>query len=743
MANIRAAMNRGAFDFLTKPIDFKDLHTTLRKTLQSVEELKEIERARQEKLNAQAKALEEEQKAKESQRRLIEHLKKMNKLKDEFLAGTSHELKTPLNGIIGLVEALLGSGADLKENIRRDLEMVSLSGRRLMRLVDDILDFSKLRSGRLSLSRANVSIYDAVEIVLALTKPLLAGKPVELINAVPADIPPASVDPNRIQQILFNLVGNAVKFTESGRVVIEAEERDGMLHIHVEDTGVGIPRDQFEEIFETFAQGGDLDNRAGGTGLGLAITRNLVELHDGEIKVASEVGKGSRFTFTLPLGDREAVAEVSTILPGHVASETSKHALLHQAARGEGPRVLVVDDEPVNQQVLINMLTLQDFQVTSANDGKQALALILEGDQTFELVLLDIMMPGMSGYEVCRILRERFGPSELPVLMLTARGQMNDMIQGFEAGANDYLTKPLDKRELLARTHNLVALKQSHDASLARQKRLLAEQRRAHSLEVEKSTLRHQVRASARAEREARRESRFKTDFLALMSHELRTPLNAIIGYSEILHEDMEINDHGVYISDILKIQTASHGLLTLINNLLDLTKIESGRMDLFLEEFNLQTLIDEVGNTITPLVNRNQNVLEVTWRTEAPTLASDLLKIRVILINLLGNACKFTHKGRINLTVEATEGDEDRILIRITDTGVGMSEEQLERIFQPFGQAERGTARDYGGSGLGLVITRRFCQMLGGDVTVKSKLGEGSTFFVDLPRVCPELNEE
>jgi len=228
-----------------------------------------------------------------------------------------------------------------------------------------------------------------------------------------------------------------------------------------------------------------------------------------------------------------------------------------------------------------------------------------------------------------------------------------------------------------------------------------------------------------------------KSQFLANMSHELRTPLNAIIGYSEILQEESEELGLDQLSPDIKKIRTAAQHLLALINDILDLSKIEAGKMDLYLEEFGLFNLVRDVTSTIHPLVEKNSNRLEVNCPEEVGRMRADLTRIRQILFNLLSNAAKFTEQGTIRLDVSREDlKGVDWISFRVTDSGIGMSQENLKKVFQPFAQADASTTRKYGGTGLGLAISRRFCEMMGGDITVESEPGVGSTFTVMLPAV-------
>ena len=233
-----------------------------------------------------------------------------------------------------------------------------------------------------------------------------------------------------------------------------------------------------------------------------------------------------------------------------------------------------------------------------------------------------------------------------------------------------------------------------------------------------------------------------KSTFLANMSHELRTPLNAIIGYSEMLIEDAE-DENEDFIPDLDKINSSGKHLLGLINDILDLSKVESGKMELFIENFELEKILNEVVSTITPLVEKNNNSLSLSINTSTKDISSDITKIRQILLNLLSNATKFTKDGKIDLIAEDNPNDSSKIEFKVTDSGIGMTPEQVQKVFQPFTQADEKTTRKFGGTGLGLTITKMFAEMMGGEITLTSKLNEGTTFIVSVPKHVIDPSKE
>lgn len=420
---------------------------------------------------------------------LSQKLLKLDKIKDEFLANTSHELRTPLSGILGITQAMLkGSDGELNNRQKQNLSIVIGSSRRLANLVNDILDYSKMKNGDILLHIRPIKIEGLIHTVVGVFQQLSRSKEYEIIADMPDGLPLVLADENRVVQILYNLVGNAVKFTVQGCVKVSARKTGSMLEICVSDTGEGIPEDKLEDIFQSFEQvDTSLTRRHGGTGLGLPITKHLVELLGGSIRLDSHPGAGSRFYFTLPVADIAAIHEKSIheenepdfTVPELAAVFEEPPVVTGEAE--ESAHILLVDDDTVNLQAASSILRLGGYGVTTADSGKAALAK-LTGRRKFSVVVLDVMMPEMSGYEVCQKIRENRPMFELPVLMLTAKASTEDVVIGFEAGANDYLPKPYEAEELLARVRTLAELKASVDMAMAAETAMMQAQIKPHFL---------------------------------------------------------------------------------------------------------------------------------------------------------------------------------------------------------------------------------------------------------------------
>jgi len=338
---------------------------------------------------------------------------------------------------------------------------------------------------------------------------------------------------------------------------------------------------------------------------------------------------------------------------------------------------------------------------------------------------MDVNMPEMDGYEACRQLKAMPGLAEIPIIFITANDDPESLVKGFQAGGVDYITKPFKEQEVLMRVethlkiHMLTRALEGSNQALA----------------AKNSELQSEVQRRKQAEEKANEANEAKSRFLSFISHEMRSPLNAIIGFSDVLADTLTGEALAESREDATRIRSASGHLLGLINNLLDLSQIEAGKMPLNLDEFELGPLMMELGKDVEPLVRRNGNQLTVQSNGEIGTVRADATKLKQVLINLISNAGKFTRNGEIDISLRnLAESEVKRFQIAVADTGIGMTGDQMQRLFQPYQQATDSTSRHYGGTGLGLAISRQFCRLMGGDLSVTSELGKGSIFTVTLP---------
>jgi two-component system, sensor histidine kinase ChiS len=378
-------------------------------------------------------------------------LEKLNQLKDEFLANTSHEFKTPLHGIIGMAEAIVSQNLS-KSDLSISLQAIISNGRRLTNLVNDLLDTAKLKFQEPDIKTEPYNLWQLAEIVITLLKPLAVKSGIELINQIEKNTKSILADSDKLQQIFYNLIGNALKYSEKGKIEIFSEERAGFHKISIKDEGIGIEVDMQKNIFSAFIQGDSGSQRKfGGAGLGLSISKKLIEVHGGTISLTSKPNIGSTFTFTIPSCDNEAkdVLTTNTHSIDDIQPTLTQELPIEPTENINSHTVLVVDDEPLNLKIVGSQLLNQNIKVINASTGLEALACVEFGKP--DLVLLDIMMPEMDGFEVCKTLRKSYSPSELPIVFLTAKNQIEDTLKGFKVGGNDYLTKPFSKDELLAR----------------------------------------------------------------------------------------------------------------------------------------------------------------------------------------------------------------------------------------------------------------------------------------------------
>ncbi|MGA0087006.1 MAG: ATP-binding protein [bacterium] len=665
-------------------------------------------------------ALEKEKETQVELRKAKEAAEAANEAKNQIMANTSHELRTPLHGIINLADLIrVGASGAVSPQAVQDLEMIISSAHRLTSLVNDILDFSKLQKQQLELKLKPVDLLQLSETSLALLKPLLADKPIKLHHTLPKDLPLVEGDADRIQQILLNLLGNALKFTESGEVVLSAVVQNGWIELAVADTGIGVPREKQEKVFEAFEQGDASTERTyGGTGLGLSVAKQLVELHGGRIWLESEEGQGSVFRFTLPSSVAQAQEHPAPVVtlkeqvvrpePAVESSPVVEEALSEAESNlllGEPSEItiLVIDDEAVNRQVLQKQLAMAGYRVEVAVDGFQGLQRMEQ--QLPQLILLDVMMPRLSGYETCYRIRRHHGASELPIILLTAKDQPEDTVRGFQHGANDYLKKPFSREELLVRVRFHLQLSKANFE--------------LHRMMEDLRGMQNQLIQSAKLAAVG--------EMTSGIAHELKTPL---AGISTIL-SGVELAKQLHQKIDMDATCSRVHLLVQRCSSIIDHMRNYSRRT----EETHSQTqvinqLLENTLLLVEPQLKRIGGQLECELAKDLPLVMGNDIQLEQVFINLCNNACDAMEQSEERvLTIQSlSEGDE--VVVRVSDTGIGMSQEVQERIFESF-FTTKSSAK---GTGLGMSISQNIVEQHKGRILLESMEGKGTSFEVRLP---------
>ena len=658
-----------------------------------------------------------------------ERLRELDRMKDEFLANVTHEFKTPLNGILGIGAAIQeGAYGEMPEAMRSPFSMIEESAERLLRMAEQILTLSRFESSEAKSGARDIDLAEYVERLVGPLEHEFRSRGLARLVDVESGLT-LRTDPDLLDHVLSNLVANALKFTAAGHVRIAARPVGGdAVAIAVEDTGIGIPRAMHEKVFDRFQQGFASERRRyEGSGLGLAIVRRCVEAIGGRVLLDSEPGRGSTFTVLLPRDPETAIGD------GHVAlcreaGSLPAPAAAPPAAAGGGPAaserkgeepaaplaaanaeefrdatVLVVDDDAINREVVASRLRAH-FRVVEAADGHQCLLRI--EDESPDIVLLDLMMPGMSGFDVLTELARRQAESPLPVIVLSARNASSSVARALGLGAVDYVTKPFNRDELVARVRTHLALR-----------------KREIELSIALSNLRDALE-------KANEGSRTKGEFLATMSHEIRTPMNGVVGMTTLLL-DTNLDAEQREYAEIVK--TSAESLMAVINDILDFSKIEAGKLSIQECEMDLREEVERAVELVAGLAQRKG--LELLYEFDHGTPAAvlgDPLRLRQVLLNLLGNAIKFTARGEVALRIGPSilKGNGHLVRFTVADTGIGIDEESGRRLFQPFTQADASTTRRFGGTGLGLAISKQLVELMGGEIGFESAPGRGSTFW-------------
>jgi len=683
----------------------------------------------------------------EEERKRAESLAELDRAKTAFFSNVSHEFRTPLTLMLGPLDDVLASpGEEISGENRELLTLVRRNGQRLLKLVNTLLDFSRIEAGRVQAVYEPIDLAAYTAELASVFRAAVEKAGLRLAIDCPPLPEPVFVDRDLWEKIVLNLVSNAFKYTLRGEIRLSLRAEAGSAVLTVQDTGTGIPEAELPKIFNRFHRVQETRGRTHeGTGIGLALVLELVKLHGGTVGADSVYGAGSTFTVAVPFGrehlpaDRVGgartlestalgaspfVEEALRWLPGTISRQTGAFSVqsgllpaVKPAPPGDRPKVVLADDN-ADMRDYVRRLLSTDYQVTAVADGAEALRITAE--QKPDLVITDVMMPRLDGFGLLKALREDPGTASTPIIMLSARAGEEARVEGLQAGADDYLTKPFSARELLARVAGTLALARARREATRREEELKA---------LAMETLREADRR--------------KDEFLATLAHELRNPLAPIRNGLQILR--LGRGNHQAEEQARSVIERQVQQMVRLIDDLLDLSRISRGKIELRRERIDLAAAVQSAVETSRPLIEQAGHALTLSLPAEPVFVDADVTRLAQVFANLLNNAAKYTQKGGgdIRLAVEPL-GRE--VAVRVSDNGVGIPAPMLPQVFEMFTQVDRSLERTQGGLGIGLSIVKRLVEMHGGTVEARSEgSGRGSEFVVVLPVPAvrePELRD-
>ncbi len=676
-----------------------------------------------------------------------EKLQELDRMKMSFFNNISHELRTPLALTIGPVEAMLqGEKGRLDEGQKEYLQNIHTNSMRLLKLINNLLDLAKLEEGKVALEYGAYSVPDYIHEIVASFKVAGEKREIEVLAEGSTDLQPVFFDRDKIEKVLINLIGNALKFTPSGGSVHVRWELAGeFVRVLVEDTGPGIAPKALNKVFDRFVQADDsMSRKYGGTGIGLSLAKEIIELHKGQIEAANRPEGGAVFSFTLPLDAKEVDDEEEVLSQdGWTKSlfrqadyvedvdrrdkpPESEQVLEAEAASEEGPApevradrpfVFVVEDNADMRGFIRDSLS-KDFNVRTAFDGEDGWQKV----QTLspDLVVSDIMMPHRNGYELCAAIKNDPRLCRVPVLLLSSKSEIEMKVEGFEQGADDYLTKPFNPRELVARVKNLIRV------------RKLEKEIQQRNLELEGAI---QDLKNAQVQLIHSEKMASLGVLSAGLVHEINNPLNAATSSIRTLSRSLERLQKGVEspLEAKEKMERVSQRALL---GLKRCEEIIAGLKDFSRKDIEgkKEEHIHKGLDSTVALLPREPgwNVpIHCDYRFKG-TVYCHLGQLNQVFMNLLINALQAVDgDGEIRIR---TEEAGDDVVITIEDTGEGIPEETLSRIFEPFY-----TTKDIGkGTGLGLSISHKIIEDHDGRFEVESTPGLGSKFRIFLPKKHP-----
>ncbi len=683
--------------------------------------------------------------------RSLNKLTEHDRLKTEFFSNVSHELRTPLTMILAPVDRVLQRNADeLSPSSKHMLEMVRLNGYRLLDLINRLLDFSKLEAGQMKLNMAAVDLNKLVNALTSAASPLAQQRGIMLSVEYDPDLTAFGADEEKVETIVSNLLSNAIKFTpRGGRIHVETYRTDDRVWMSISDTGIGIDESQRDKVFDRFVQvDGSSSREFSGTGLGLSLVKNLVELHGGEVHLKSELGRGSRFYFDLPLRPvpqgQKLLGQAGEPRSGHafaeldqftVAIDADADADLHENGNPFTRTILVVDDT-VEIRVLLGEMLRDEYRVVFARDGREGLEVARQ--VVPDLIISDVMMPHVDGQEFCHRIKEDVATSHIPFIMLTAKAELSMKIGGLNCGADDYLVKPFEENELRARVRSLLRLRGLHQDL----------DRRNRELRTAYNELRDLQSQLVQAEKMSS-----LGQLIAGLAHEINNSINAVYNGIRPLAATVkrveklvegETGDGGPQGGDV---QAAFQKIL-MLSSVIETGAARTARIISDLktfshpgnEDFQVFDLHQALDMCVNLLSSSLRDRIEVARDYgEIGRVFGPAGQLNQVFMNILNNAQQaIDDSGTITIT---TRQEDEWVIVSIRDTGCGIPADMREKIFDPFF-----TTKEPGvGTGLGLSLSYGLITKLGGTIECKSELRLGTEFLIRFPCVAeaPATDED
>jgi signal transduction histidine kinase len=685
-----------------------------------------------------------------------------------------------------------GDFGEVSETVDRALRTMNANGLRLLKLINNLLDLAKIESEQLSIHRAPLDVAQLAAELVEGARPTAERKGIGLELQGFENIPLVCLDGDAFEKIIVNLIGNSLKFTERGRIVVSGEACEEGIHITVSDTGIGIPRAQLEKVFDRFAQvDASATRKHEGTGIGLSLVQELVQLHGGRVWAESEgEGCGTEMHLILPIGEADADGDQVVLQSSDgrgltaagsfeaIASEISLELdergearftqIEHSVERWEGantlsadegagpghppgtPEVLIAEDNREMRRLLAFLIG-REFRVRVASNGRTALEAVRESAP--ELVVTDVMMPEMSGTDLCRALKEDPATRGIPVMLVTSKAEREMKIEGLELGADDYVTKPFHPRELLARVRSLVRLRQlqgeiaaqnaSLEASNAELERTLSELKEAEVQLVQAERLAAVGELSAGVAHEVNNPLNFARNSLATLRTYVDDLRNVAQRVAELdtsnpskLAAQLEELERDKSELDFDELADALSELVGIVNEGLSRTSHLVSDLRDFAAPHRGENLPIDVRTGLRSTVRLlghklRESRAEVTLAIdeEVPPVMGDAGALNQVFLNLLKNAAEVIEGegGAIHVTAS---GEEAQVVVRVRDTGPGMEAAEKARLFEPF-YTTKGAGE---GTGLGLSMSRRIVERHGGSIEIESEPGAGTCVTVRLP---------